>query len=873
MPYCLNPACTSPKNSVEDSCETCGTMLWLHQRYQALKPIGQGGFGRTFLAVDLSASMKPRCVIKQLYPQQKGGDIQAKASDLFRQEAQQLKLAGQYPSIPTFLDYFEQEGFQYLVQEYIEGQNLAEILATGRHFTESEVRVLLETMLETLDFLHNHQIIHRDIKPANIIQTLNGRFVLVDLGAAKLMTGTALGQTGTVIGSAEYVAPEQLRGKAIFASDLYSLGATCVTLLTGMSPFSLFDTSTGSWEWRDYLVQNPVSDSFGKVLDRLLVGPTKQRYRSADEVWEDLIVKPELLKGKQIDPWHLPEEDPKGRPWTWEPSVETEEKADDWRLPLREAAPTDELKIETSPPGEVVGTGGDRADRKSLLPPSKSAKFVFFLMGGIFMWPIGALIMTSLNSTTPAPEAPAPTAPVEQNQTSEKIDNKPGEYKLSELIKPDHKRFIKPYKVIKNLPSFSHITVKNSSEIIFGKVMKNRNLTIWNLDIEKEEIQVKNPPGTYKNVDVPYEVGGRLTVHNNFLMFSAYPSQYSQNRQSDLKIWNMENNKFMPVELPQLVRDSASYELDESGFIRSLSQDGSLNVWKILQNGQFVSHNKFKYDKTVVMGQFGFSKDLRSIFTVQGDSKFYYENKSYKNHIIQQDLNTSQVISKFPLFSELGIPFIGYGEKTITYGYSQALDKQFLVVSSMKLGIPGLSLPEIPGFQASNLKKNLSKLNPYTRGEIGYQHVDLEKINLGDETGSQFYILDVDTKKILHSFSRPGQIREVRISPDTNTLIILEHSISNENMNIASGTKFSLTVWDLHNGRFLREMNIMTIPNRLSEKEANAIGAINIFLDFTPDGKKLILGVPPSLGFDGTPLPKGLDSGISIWSVDELRNP
>ena len=288
MPYCLNPTCASPKNTAENLCQSCGTALRLHQRYQALKPIGQGGFGRTFLAVDLSESMKPRCVIKQLYPQQKGGDIQEKASDLFRQEAQQLKLAGQYPSIPTFLDYFEQEGYQYLVQEFIEGQNLAEVLAIGRHFTESEVKVLLETMLETVDFLHHHHIIHRDIKPANIIQTLNGRFVLVDLGAAKLMTGTALGQTGTVIGSAEYVAPEQLRGKAIFASDLYSLGATCVTLLTGMSPFSLFDTSTGSWEWRDYLVQNPVSDSFGKILDRLLIGPTKQRYGSAIAVLEDL---------------------------------------------------------------------------------------------------------------------------------------------------------------------------------------------------------------------------------------------------------------------------------------------------------------------------------------------------------------------------------------------------------------------------------------------------------------------------------------------------------------------------------------------------------------------------------------------------------
>ena len=87
-------------------------------------------------------------------------------------------------------------------------------MALGQRFIESEVKVLLETMLETVDFLHHHHIIRRDIKPANIIQMLNGRFILVDLGAAKLATGTTLGQTGRVIGSAEYVAPEQLRGKA-----------------------------------------------------------------------------------------------------------------------------------------------------------------------------------------------------------------------------------------------------------------------------------------------------------------------------------------------------------------------------------------------------------------------------------------------------------------------------------------------------------------------------------------------------------------------------------------------------------------------------------------------------------------------------------
>ncbi len=415
MTYCLNPSCSSPQNSADDVCQCCGTALKLCDRYRALKPIGQGGFGRTFLAVDLSESMKPRCVIKQLYPQQQGAEIQAKASDLFRQEAQQLLTAGQYPSIPTFLDYFEQEGYQYLVQEFIEGQNLAEVLATGRTFTESEVKGLLETMLETVDFLHHRQIIHRDIKPANIIQTLNDRFVLVDLGAAKLMTGTALGQTGTVIGSAEYVAPEQLRGKAIFASDLYSLGATCVTLLTGMSPFSLFDTSTGSWEWRDYL-SVPVGDRLGKILDRLLVGPTKQRYASADEVLQDLEKRSGLTEMREVDPWHRPET-----------LVKTEEKTDEWRS---------ELGIEMAEAGEVVDKGDDRHSKRRIL-----TIFMFSMGGalGVSALAIRPFITADFTSTMPA------ETPVEQNKgrISESV-TAPGRYNLSDLIKPDHTRKIKP---------------------------------------------------------------------------------------------------------------------------------------------------------------------------------------------------------------------------------------------------------------------------------------------------------------------------------------------------------------------------------------------------------------------------------------------
>jgi serine/threonine protein kinase/sugar lactone lactonase YvrE len=282
-------------------------MLLLHQRYQALKLIGQGGFGRTFLAVDGGKPSKPRCVIKQFFPQPSSLNYAQKAAELFRQEAKRLKELGKHPQIPALLASCEQDGQQYLVQELIEGQNLTEELAEEGAFNEAQIRELLSSLLPVLKFVHDHQVIHRDIKPANIIRRTTstspgvrggtsggrvgmrrkGQLVLVDFGAAKFATGTALIRTGTSIGSAEYTAPEQIRGKAVFASDLFSLGVTCIHLLTQITPFDLFDSSEDTWVWRDFLI-NPVSDSLARILDKLLQSATKRRYQSAADVLSDL---------------------------------------------------------------------------------------------------------------------------------------------------------------------------------------------------------------------------------------------------------------------------------------------------------------------------------------------------------------------------------------------------------------------------------------------------------------------------------------------------------------------------------------------------------------------------------------------------------
>jgi len=301
MSYCLNPHCSHPENTDDVKfCQTCETKLLIKERYRAIKPIGQGGFGRTFLAVDEDKPSKPPCVIKQFLPQ--GTNTVQKAVDLFNQEAIQLDELGQHSQIPALLAYCNQDDRQYLVQEFIDGLNLYQELEKNGAFNETQIRQLLNDLLLVLQFCHSQQVIHRDIKPENIIRRHSDRkLVIVDFGAAKSATETALKRTGTIIGSAEYVAPEQMRGKALFASDIYSLGVTCINLLTERSPIDSYDTHNAAWIWGQYL-KTPVSKQLSQVIDKMIEGIPSHRYQTVEEVLQDLNVQQSSVPPKQITP-------------------------------------------------------------------------------------------------------------------------------------------------------------------------------------------------------------------------------------------------------------------------------------------------------------------------------------------------------------------------------------------------------------------------------------------------------------------------------------------------------------------------------------------------------------------------------------------
>ncbi|WP_063712035.1 serine/threonine protein kinase [Coleofasciculus chthonoplastes] len=213
----------------------------LNDRYRIQSMLGRQRGRRTFLASDLQTHSPVVIKLLLLDPDFTWEDLK-----LFEREAKTLK-ALDHPLIPQYLDSFEVDtqlgkGFA-LVQSYIEARSLQDWMQVGRHFSEADLRAIAQELLKILDYLHTHQppVIHRDIKPSNILlgdRSGNslGQIYLVDFGSVQTV---ADGGTITVVGTYGYMPPEQFGGKTIPASDLYSLGATLIDLLTRTHPADL----------------------------------------------------------------------------------------------------------------------------------------------------------------------------------------------------------------------------------------------------------------------------------------------------------------------------------------------------------------------------------------------------------------------------------------------------------------------------------------------------------------------------------------------------------------------------------------------------------------------------------------------------------
>lgn len=295
MSYCLNPSCLQPQNPPQSLiCSSCGADLLLKQRYRSLRLLDIGGMSRAFLACDEDTPSRQICVVKQFFPSPQvleNPKSYGKSLELFKREALQLDRLGKLsPQIPKLLAYLEQDQKFYLVQEYIDGQNLLRDLDTYGVYGESHIRQLLQEILPVLQFVHDQKVVHRDIKPENIMHRQNGQIVLIDFGMSKQLTDqvTSRGTTGGTMG---YAPPEQIRaGVAYPATDLFALGATCIHLLTNVTPDNLYDFEQNRWIWQDLLVksQRYVSNNLAEILNKMLQSEVQDRYQSAREVLADL---------------------------------------------------------------------------------------------------------------------------------------------------------------------------------------------------------------------------------------------------------------------------------------------------------------------------------------------------------------------------------------------------------------------------------------------------------------------------------------------------------------------------------------------------------------------------------------------------------
>ncbi|MBD1999980.1 ankyrin repeat domain-containing protein [Leptolyngbya sp. FACHB-541] len=257
-------------------------------RYEVTDTLGRGGIATTYAAKDLTANQP--VALKELSLRRMG---EFKVLELFEREARTLKQL-HHPAIPSYLDYFcidtaEDRAF-YIVQQLAEGKSLAE-LVRGWRTNEIGVRQIAAKVLNILIYLQAQKpsIVHRDIKPQNLILREDGQIFLVDFGAVQDTYRTTVARGSTVVGTYGYMAPEQFRGEAVPATDLYGLGTTLLFLLTHRCPSELPQERL-RYSFRDRI---QVSDQFADWLQQMVEPDEEDRFSSAKEALA-------ALQGKRI---------------------------------------------------------------------------------------------------------------------------------------------------------------------------------------------------------------------------------------------------------------------------------------------------------------------------------------------------------------------------------------------------------------------------------------------------------------------------------------------------------------------------------------------------------------------------------------------
>ncbi len=252
-------------------------------KYKVLSTIGSGGFGTVYLAEDTWIDKKVALKV----PHKQSVDF----GELLREP--RLLASLNHPNIVTILTAEKQENVFFIVMEYVTGETLESIIARTGPLELSQALDYTCQICNAIDHAHKQGVLHRDLRPSNVLVSEQGLLKVADFGTSRFLEIAAHGTT--VIGSPPYMAPEQFRGKAVFASDLYSLGVTMFQMLVGdlpyetPSPSDLDRLMRGEMQIAPRLRNPKIPKAISDIVVKAMAAEIHQRYQRAGEVLDDIL--------------------------------------------------------------------------------------------------------------------------------------------------------------------------------------------------------------------------------------------------------------------------------------------------------------------------------------------------------------------------------------------------------------------------------------------------------------------------------------------------------------------------------------------------------------------------------------------------------
>jgi len=312
------PARPAPRVQKFQSPSTLQPGTVLGQRYEVLQILGEGGMGAVYKARDIE--LNRMVALKVIRPDLAGNQS---IIDRFKQE---LLLATQvtHKNVIRIYDLSEAEGMKFITMEYVEGEDLRGLMLEKKKLAPEEAVEIMQQVCRALEAAHSVGIIHRDLKPQNIMRDKAGRVLVMDFGLARTLEGDGMTQTGALVGTMDYMSPEQALGKDLDQrSDLFALGLIFYELLTGKMPYKA-DSVVASLLKRTQERAAPVSShdvaipkQLSDVVSRCMEPDVNMRYQSAGQILADLDA---WQGGRAAATLHFPSGvRPWGRsfPWHW----------------------------------------------------------------------------------------------------------------------------------------------------------------------------------------------------------------------------------------------------------------------------------------------------------------------------------------------------------------------------------------------------------------------------------------------------------------------------------------------------------------------------------------------------------------------------